>query len=299
MRGPILITGGTGQVGQGLLRQAGRCGIAVEAPGRAHLDLASPESIVSKLRENRWSAVINCAAYTAVDAAESDRQQAFMINAEAPGIIAAETGERHIPMLHISTDYVFDGSKHEPYREDDPVAPLGCYGASKLAGEAAVREANPLHAIIRTSWLVSPWGRNFMKTMVRLAEERDEISVVADQVGSPTSAIDLAAVLLVVADRMVSGAQGGTWHFCNRGTASWFDLAVFVVGNAGEATGRSVAVRPIATVDYPTPARRPARSVLATDKIEHDFGIRPQEWRTAVGRDLAMLLSDQHNGAFA
>lgn len=299
MPAPILVIGGSGQLGRGLRQEADRGELAIAAPGRTQLDLTSPESILAKLREDDWSAVINCAAYTAVDAAESDQEQAFKINAEAPGIMAAETGRRGIPLLHISTDYVFDGVGEEPYREDDPVRPLGVYGASKLAGEDAVCAANPRHAILRTSWLVSPWGHNFMKTMVRLAGERDEIAVVDDQIGSPTSAVDLAQALLVIADRMIAGFAGGIWHFCNRGAASWFELAHFIVGRATEGTGRSVAVRPICTADYPTSVRRPARSVLATDKIERDFDIRPQPWQAAIGRDLAALLSEHRSGELA
>ncbi|MFC7499757.1 dTDP-4-dehydrorhamnose reductase [Enterovirga sp. GCM10030262] len=283
-RAPILVTGGTGQVGHGLRRIGGAAGATFVAPGRAELDLADPDSIRRTLAGGDWSAIINSGAYTAVDRAESDRDKAWAVNAAAPAILAEECAARGIPMLHVSTDYVFDGAKTDFYAEDDPVAPLGVYGASKEAGERAVREACPRHIILRTAWVVSPWGNNFVKTMIRLGAEREELGIVADQHGCPTSAADIAATLAILAARHVEdeGAATGTYHFVNAGEANWHDLASAVFEHEAMRGRRVPRVKPIATSDYPTPARRPANSRLATQKIERDFGISPRPWRSAL-----------------
>lgn len=274
--GPILLTGGTGQVGTALQRRLAARGIEAAAPGRATLDLASPDSIAAAIDSRPWAAVVNCAAYTAVDQAESEPELASAVNAAAPARLAQATAARGVRLIHVSTDYVFDGTKAGPYFEDDPVAPLGVYGASKEAGERGVREANPDHVILRTAWVVSPWGHNFIKTMLRLARERDGLRVVDDQRGCPTSADDIAAA---IAEILVRPGEAGTYHFVNAGEASWCELARFVIGRAGLAT----PVEAIATSDYPTPARRPANSRLATDKITRTFGIVPRPWQEAIG----------------
>lgn len=272
----ILVTGGTGQVGTALKALAPRFGIEVATPDRDALDLASPASIEGMIRSHAWDAVINCAAYTAVDKAESEPDAAFAANAAAPEILARETFAKGVRLLHVSTDYVFDGSKIEPYLETDPVAPLGVYGASKEAGERGVRTANPDHVILRTAWVVSPWGHNFVKTMLRLGAERDQLRVVADQRGCPTSAIDIAEALLTI---LAGKRAAGTYHFVNGGEASWCDLARFVIDRAG----LGAAVEAIATADYPTPAKRPANSRLSTRKLETTFGIAPRPWQSAIG----------------
>lgn len=286
----ILITGGTGQVGTGLtLANRGR--FEVVAPARAELDLLDAASIERNIASRDWAAIVNCAAYTAVDKAESEPEPAFAINAEAPGTIARAAAARAIPLLHVSTDYVFDGSKPKPYAEDDPVAPLGVYGASKEAGERAVRDEGGRSIILRTAWVVSPWGHNFIKTMLRLGAEREELGVVADQIGCPTSAIDIAETLLTLTERMLDRQESpGTYHFVNSGQASWHDLASAVFVYAGARGMKTPRVKAITTADYPTPAKRPANSRLSTAKLEQTFGMTPRPWQVAVEEILASLI---------
>jgi dTDP-4-dehydrorhamnose reductase len=280
-----LLTGVTGQIGAAIAKAAARHGFAVTAPARDTLDLTKVDEIVAAVDADDWSVIINCAAYTAVDKAQSEPALANAINRVAPGIFASEAARRTIPIIHLSTDYVFDGSKATPYFEDDPVYPLGVYGASKESGEAAVRAYNPAHAIIRTAWVVSAGGGNFIDTMLRLASERDEIGVVSDQVGCPTSATDIAEAVLRVAQRMTDGSPmlPGTWHFVNSGSATWHDLAAFIFANASAKGHKVPRLNAITTSDYPTPARRPANSQLDTARITKDFGITPRHWHDAIG----------------
>lgn len=280
---PILVTGGTGQVGTALQQLGPRFGVDIVAPGRDALDLASPLSIETMMGSRGWDTVINCAAYTAVDKAESEPDAAFAVNAVAPELLALAAAARGIRLLHVSTDYVFDGTKSGLYTEDDPVAPLAAYGTSKEAGERGVRTANPDHVILRTAWVVSPWGHNFVKTMLRLGGERKQLRVVDDQRGCPTSAIDIAEALLTIATK---GGPAGTYHFVNDGEASWCALARFVFDRAGMA----VEVEAIATADYPTPAKRPANSRLSTERLQRTFGIRPRPWQDAVGEVVDTLM---------
>ncbi len=280
--GPILVTGGTGQVGTALRQLAPKFGVEIVAPGRDALDLTSSCAIADRLAERDWSAVINCAAYTAVDKAESEPDLAFAVNAVAPELLAKSTAARAIRLLHVSTDYVFDGSSDGFYSEDDPVAPLGLYGQSKEAGEQAIRVSNADHIILRTAWVVSPWGGNFVKTMLRLGRERTQLRVVDDQRGCPTSAIDIADALLTIATK---GGPPGTYHFVNAGEASWCELARFVFDRAG----LEVEVEAITTADYPTPAKRPANSRLSTDRLQQTFGIAPRPWRDAIGEIVDQL----------
>jgi len=271
---------------------ANRGRFEIVAPTRADFDLLDAASIERNIAARDWAAIINCAAYTAVDKAESEPQAAFAINAEAPGIMARAAATRAIPLLHVSTDYVFDGSKPDAYFEEDPVAPLGVYGASKEAGERAVRDAGGRSIILRTAWVVSPWGHNFVKTMLRLGGERDELGVVADQVGCPTSAIDIAETLLILAERLLGDRREpcGTYHFVNSGQASWYDLASAVFAYAGARGMKIPRVNAIATADYPTPARRPANSRLSTAKLERTFGMKPRPWQEAVEEILVSLI---------
>ena len=287
---PVLVTGGSGQVGTALQRLASP-GFALVAPSRAELDLADPQAIAAMVAARPWAAVINAAAYTAVDKAESDVVAAWQANALAPAAFAAATKAAGIPLLHVSTDYVFDGSKAAAYREDDPVGPGGVYGASKEAGEQGVRTANPHHIILRTAWVVSPHGANFVKTMLRLGADRPELRVVADQHGCPTSAEDIAKTLLVLLRAAAGHApHWGTYHFVNSGAATWHALAEAVFAQAA-THGRPVPrVVPITTAEYPTPARRPANSRLATARIERDFGIIPRPWREAIDGIVDQLL---------
>lgn len=280
---PILVTGGTGQVGTGLRQLGPKFGVEIVAPGRDELDLMS-SCAIDRMLDRDWAAVINCAAYTAVDKAESEPDLAFAVNATAPEMLAKATAARAIRLIQVSTDYVFDGSAPGFYTEDDAVAPLGAYGQSKEAGEQAVRFSNADHIILRTAWVVSPWGHNFVKTMLRLGAERKHLRVVDDQRGCPTSAIDIAEALLTIATK---SGPSGTYHFVNAGEASWCDLARFVFTRAG----MDVEVEAITTDQYPTPARRPANSRLATDKLRQAFGIEPRPWQDAVGEVVDKLLS--------
>lgn len=240
------------------------------------------------IRASQWSAIVSCAAYTAVDRAESEPDLAHAFNAVAPRILAEEAARANIPIIHVSTDYVFDGAKDQPYVESDSVNPMGVYGRSKEAGEAAVRAASPNHAIIRTAWVVSADGANFVNTMLRLGSERTELGVVNDQVGCPSSANDIAQALLTVANAL--GDRSGTWHFVNSGQASWYDLAAYVFA-AAEAKGLAVPkLNPISTAQYPTPATRPANSRLSSDKFAADFDFVPRPWQAAINDILAERL---------
>jgi dTDP-4-dehydrorhamnose reductase len=288
--GPVLVTGGSGQVGGALLRLA-PADVEIVAPSRGELDLTDPAALAAIVNSRPWTAVVNCAAYTAVDKAESDVIAAWQINALAPAALAAATAAAGIPLIHVSTDYVFDGSKAEPYREDDPVAPLGVYGASKLGGEVAVRTANPAHVILRTAWVVSATGHNFVKTMLRLGAERPQLRVVADQKGCPTAADDIARAILTILGRIGQGANG-TYHFVNEGEATWHGLAEAVFARAATHGRPAPTVEAIATSDYPTPAARPANSRLATDKITRDFGIVPRDWKDAVDEIVDALVKE-------
>jgi len=288
--GPILVTGGSGQVGGAILRLAGH-DAEIVAPGRDQLDLTDAQALAAMIATRPWAAIVNCAAYTAVDKAESDVVAAWRVNALAPAALAAASNAAGVPILHVSTDYVFSGAKSDFYVEDDSVAPLGVYGASKLGGELAVRSANPRHIILRTAWVVSATGGNFVKTMLRLGAERPHLRVVADQKGCPTSADDIARAILTILGRIGDGPYG-TYHFVNAGQASWHDLAERVFARA-VAHGRPVpSVEPIATSDYPTPAARPANSRLATAKIMRDFGISPRDWHEAIDEIVDTLLKE-------
>lgn len=276
----MIVTGGTGQVGSALLRLLETAGVSALAPGRGELDLGDADGIRRYLDRTAFGAIFNCAAYTAVDRAEDEPETAAAINARAPGVLAQEAARRDVPILHVSTDYVFDGSGDGAYAEDASTNPLGVYGRTKLDGERAVRAANPDHAIVRTAWVLSAGGANFLNTMLRLGAERPEIGVVDDQRGCPTSAVDIAQALHAIWSQ--PRARGGVWHFVNAGEASWFDLARFIFDRAAERGLRVPDVCPIATADYPTRARRPANSRLSTERFERDFGLKPRAWQDAV-----------------
>jgi len=291
----ILVTGGAGQLGLALARAAWPRDVVLRTPPRDELDLADPASIRGVLDSRPWAAVINSGAYTAVDKAEGDLAAAFAVNAMAPAVLAEGARALGVPIIQISTDYVFDGSKSGPYVEDDPVGPLGVYGASKLAGELAVRTSGARHVILRTAWVLSPDRANFLKTMLRLAETRPELGVVADQRGCPSSTDDIAAAVAAVATRLMDEAEAptGVYHFVNAGEASWAELAREIFALSAARGGPGAEVRSIATADYPTPARRPANSVLATAKITRDFGVQPRPWRKAVGEIIDTLLGEK------
>ncbi|RJF89458.1 dTDP-4-dehydrorhamnose reductase [Oleomonas cavernae] len=289
----ILVTGGAGQVGLALQRLAWPAGVTLQAPTRAELDLSDTAAIADYLAARPWAAVINAAAYTAVDKAEDDVVAAFALNAMAPAALADATRKAGVPLVHVSTDYVFDGSKAGPYEVEDPVCPIGVYGASKEAGEQAVRTVNPRHAIVRTAWVVSPDRANFVKTMLRLGADRPELRVVADQRGCPTSAADLAQALAAIALRMARepDAPTGTFHGVNAGEATWCELANHVFDVAARHGRPRPKVTPIETRDYPTPARRPANSRLATHHLAQAYGITLRPWQDAVAEIVGKLVA--------
>ena len=288
----ILVTGGDGQLGTSLMGLPRVEGFELIAPGLDVLDFTRPETLDAVLASRPWAAVINGAAHTAVDRAESEPALAWTINAAAPARIAQFCASAGVPMVQVSTDYVYPGDKTGPYLEEDLVGPLGVYGASKAAGEWAVRAAVPRHVIARTSWVVSPFGANFVKTMLRLGAERDALRVVDDQWGAPTSAQDLAAVLLQVTLRLIAdpAAPTGVFHMVNRGETTWRRVAEAVFERAARHGRKVPAVTPISTADYPTPARRPLNSRLSTARLEQAYGIVLPEWRDAVDRIVDQLL---------
>lgn len=296
----ILVLGGAGQVGTELQALAWPDGISVHAPSRAELDITDPGAVARTLDARAYRAVINTAAYTAVDKAESDVVEAWRLNALAPAILAAATAQKKIPLVHVSTDYVFAGTKPDgAYPPDEAIDPQSVYGASKAAGELAVRTANPRHAIVRTAWVVSPHRGNFVKTMLRLAGERDALTVVDDQHGCPTSAADLAAALVTIAQRLAEDADAptGTFHYVNAGATTWHGFAEAIVAGSARRGGRSIPVTGIPTSAYPTPARRPANSRLSTDSLTAAYGLAPRPWQAALDDILDRLVGPVREGA--
>jgi dTDP-4-dehydrorhamnose reductase len=287
----ILIFGSGGQLGHELMRTDWPAGLTPIGLPRAGCDIADADAVDAALRRHRPALIVNAAAYTAVDRAETEPMAAFRTNRDGPATLGAGCAAQSIPMIHISTDYVFDGSKPAPYVESDPVAPLGRYGASKAAGEAALRAALDRHVILRTSWLFGAHGPNFVKTMLRLAGERDELAVVDDQRGSPTPAAALAGAVATIAGAALTGDTAwGTYHYAGTNPVTWHGLAVATIGELQRRTGRAVRVRPITTAEYPTPVRRPANSVLSCDLIRAVFGIGQPDWRIGLGQVLDELI---------
>jgi dTDP-4-dehydrorhamnose reductase len=293
----LIVTGTQGQVARALLERGAEQGVEIAAIGRSDLDLADPESVERALTSVDGDAIVNAAAYTAVDKAESEEALATRVNGEGAGAAARVAAARGLPFLHLSTDYVFDGSGARPYREEDPTGPVGAYGRSKLAGERAVAAACPSAAIFRTAWVYSPFGANFVKTMLRLGETRDEVSVVADQMGAPTSAVDIADALIASASRMIAGRRdpsfSGVFHMTGAGEASWADFAEEIFAEAARHGRKPVSVRRIATADYPTPARRPANSRLSNEKLGKVFGLALPDWRPSTRACVARLLQSR------
>ena len=289
----VLVTGGTGQIGLDLARLSWPDDVGVCFPRREELDLTSPARIADYLKAHRFECVINTAAYTAVDAAEDDVATAFLVNAQGPAWLAEAAGKAGTPMIHVSTDYVFDGALDRPYREDDPTRPTSAYGASKLAGELAVRAANSRSVILRTAWVIGVHRANFLKTMLRLGAERRELSIVADQIGCPTGSADIASTLQHMALRIMADPQApcGVYHFVNSGQASWYELAQAIFARAATFGIGSPDVRPITTAEYPTKARRPSNSRLDTSKIARDFGIQPRPWQDILENIVGELLA--------
>ena len=271
----ILVFGKSGQVAQSLLELKAEAPAPLVFLGRDEADLSSPDQCSAAIRKSRPSAVINAAAWTAVDAAEDSEAEANVVNGEAPGAMATTCAELAIPFLHVSSDYVFDGSGELPWGPDAPIAPLGAYGRSKALGEKRIRESGARAVILRTSWVFSPFGSNFVKTMLRLGAERETLSVVDDQVGGPTSAHSIAGVLLAMAQQMMAGKAGGTYHFSGSPAVSWAEFASVIMVQAN----LSCEIIPILSSAYPTPAPRPLNSRLDCDSILFEFGISQSDWR--------------------
>jgi dTDP-4-dehydrorhamnose reductase len=288
----ILVTGGNGQLGTELQRCAWPAGYEIVAVDVAEVDLGDTAAIAAKVAEREWSAVINGAAYTAVDKAESDLVTAWAVNAMAPAAFGEACVHAGIPLVQVSTDYVFAGNKAGAWEVNDPVAPLGVYGASKLGGELAVRTSGVRHVIVRTAWVVSAHGNNFVKTMLRVGADRDMLTVVDDQRGSPTSAADLAQALATITVRLVEdvGAPTGTYHFSNAGETSWAGFASEIFRQSGKRGGVTANVTPITTDQYPTPAQRPANSLLSHTAIRAAYGIEPRAWQDALSDILDELI---------
>ncbi|SEI03778.1 dTDP-4-dehydrorhamnose reductase [Paracoccus alkenifer] len=278
----LLIFGRTGQVAMELARLAPGARLL----GRDEADLTHPDACAALIHEAAPAAVINAAAYTAVDRAESDAETARLVNGEAPGAMAAACAGLGIPFLHVSTDYVFDGSGTTPRPEDAPTGPLGVYGQTKLEGEAAIASAGGQWAVLRTSWVFSAHGNNFVRTMRRLGAERDRLTIVADQIGGPTPAADIAAALLTMAQAMrADPSLGGTYHFAGAPDISWAGFAREIFARSGLAP----EVQDIPTSAYPTPARRPLNSRLDCTAIARDFGIARPDWRKGLDRVITEL----------
>lgn len=291
----LLVTGRDGQLAHAIRAALPDAGWDVVAIGRPEADLERPETVAEAVRRTRPAVVVSAAAYTAVDKAEDEPDRAHVVNAVAPGLIAAAAADVGAPVIHFSTDYVFDGTKRSPYVETDPTAPIGVYGATKLAGEIAVSAANSRHVIIRTAWVASPVGSNFVRTMLRLAAERPALRVVADQIGAPNFAADLAGAVHTIAAGLISsprpdGERFGVFHLTGEGETSWHGFAEAIVAGAARRGGRAVPVEPIATADYPTRARRPAYSRLSSDKIARTYGVRLPHWRASLETCLDVLL---------
>jgi dTDP-4-dehydrorhamnose reductase len=294
----ILLVGGNGQVGFELLRSLAPLGEVVATTRSGQLpdgracetaDLAAPDTLPALVARVAPDLVVNAGAYTAVDRAEDEPELAIRVNAESPGALARACAEAGIPIVHFSTDYVFDGSGTRPYREDDAAAPLGAYGASKWAGEQAVRASGAAHKIFRLCWVYGPRGGNFLLTMLRLAREREVLRVVADQQGRPTPAAWIADATAEALRRRPEAS--GTWHLAAGGQASWFEFASEIVGRAA-AMGlieKAPRVEPITTAEFPTRARRPAWSVLDTSRLAADFGLRLPPWQDGVAECLERL----------
>ena len=282
----ILITGGSGQVGHCLKAQLEGCA-ELSVPDSSALNIADRRSVRQAVETFRPDYIINAAAYTAVDKAESDAERAFAVNRDGARHLAEAAEAAGAAMLHISTDYVFDGAGGAPYDEAAPTAPQNIYGASKLAGEQAVLAACRRAVVMRTSWVFGANGQNFVKTMLRLGRERDSLGIVADQYGAPTAAADIAAALITIVRRHTPGQlaeRAGIYHYCGSPYASWFEFAetIFAEAAAQGVLAKIPAVKPIATADYPTPAKRPADSRLDCGKIRAVFGIGPCDWHSAL-----------------
>lgn len=294
----IFVTGAEGQVARSLREAAASdAGLVLGWGARPHMDLARPDTVARAINAFRPDLVINPAAYTAVDKAESEPDLAFAINRDGAGAVAAAAAQVGAPIIHLSTDYVFDGAKPSPYSETDLTSPQGVYGRSKLAGELAVAAANPRHIILRTAWVYAPFGANFVKTMLRLASERDRLAVVDDQIGCPTYAPDIAVAILSIATAIQTdgwrGGHAGVTHLSGPDAVTWCGFARTIVKGAALRGGRDISVDAIGTADFPTPAKRPANSRLATARLKTLFGLRLPSLYDSLDRCLDRLIGEK------
>ena len=293
----ILLFGAGGQLGRELSAAVAGAGVSFIGVTREDVDIADAKALEVAIARACPSMLINAAAYTDVDRAEREPDTAWLVNSTGPERLAAAAARHDLPLVHISTDYVFDGRKEGAYAEDDPTAPLSVYGCSKVAGEDAVRRLAPRHLILRTAWLYSAHGKNFLRTILRLAGERDELRVVADQIGSPTSANDLAEAITAILPALLSAnAPYGTYHLAGDGETSRHGFAQHIVDEQAPSTNRRPAVIQIASADYPVLARRPTNSVLDSSLFARTFGIRLPHWRQSVSRTLSEVLSVEVRG---
>ncbi|HRF08151.1 MAG TPA: dTDP-4-dehydrorhamnose reductase [Xanthobacteraceae bacterium] len=283
MKSKVLLFGANGQLGTEFRQAADAAGLPITALTRSDVDIADPGAVQAALDRAQPSLVVNAAAYTRVDDAEIEREAAIRGNVTGPEALAKACVRADAALVHISSDYVFDGEKQGSYSETDAVAPIGFYGRTKADGEAAIRANLARHVILRVSWLYGEFGNNFLKTMLRLASQRDEIAVVADQHGSPTSTKDVYRAIAAVAGQIERGGDiFGTYHFTGYGATTWHGFAAAALGKYGELTGRKINVRPITTAEYPTRTKRPANSTLDCSKFERTFGVRANFWRSEV-----------------
>jgi dTDP-4-dehydrorhamnose reductase len=289
----VVVFGAGGQVGRELTGQRWPAGLVATGVERAAGDVTEPASVAAALDRVRPALVVNAAAYTAVDKAEQERARAWAVNRDGAASLAAACVLRGLPLIHLSTDYVFDGTKADAYAEDDPVAPLGVYGASKEAGEAAIRATLPRHVILRTAWVFGVHGHNFVKTMLRLGAERPTLGVVADQRGCPTEAADIARAVARVAASLLDAPRPeafGTFHYVGQPATTWHGFAEAIFERAARHGRKRPTVNAITTADYPTPARRPANSMLATEKLARVHGVTPCDWPAALARVVDTLV---------
>lgn len=294
----IAVTGKSGQVAMALAERAVEQGVTIIRIGRPEFDLAAAGRSLDAIAAAKPDAIVSAAAYTAVDKAETDEQTARAINAGGPAALGRLAANLSVPLIHLSTDYVFDGTKPAPYGEDDRTNPLGVYGATKLAGELAVAAATANHAILRTAWVYSPFGANFLRTMLRVGAERAELRIVDDQIGNPTSALDLADAIIAMTGNLLSRPDDqslrGIFHVTGSGEASWADFASAIFSASADLGGPNPSIRRIRSADYPTPAKRPANSRLSNEKLRQRHGIVLPHWRSSTHAIVRRLLGASH-----
>ncbi|MGB6347499.1 MAG: dTDP-4-dehydrorhamnose reductase [Methyloceanibacter sp.] len=292
MTSKIMVFGAGGQIGRHLIESCSRAGCEAVGLTRAEADICEPAAVAEAIGRHAPTTIVNAAAYTAVDKAESESEQAFAVNRDGAAVLARAAAKAGLPLIHLSTDYVFDGLGRTPYREDDPVGPQGAYARSKEAGEGAVRDAHDRHLILRTSWVYGPFGTNFLRTMLQVGAERDELAIVDDQTGCPTATVDIAAAIMAMAASAERGdfTAWGTYHYAGADAVTWHGFATMIFAEAAKFGRKSPRLRPIATADYPTTAPRPAYSVLSPEKIRRIFGIEPRPLRDSLVESLERLL---------